>query len=167
MKMSENTPAAWGIVAGLYTFLFCLSAMSLSCVSVPKGARRLEQRDRFAVKITTECSWNGWHSTFSGSGTIIGPHQVLTAQHVITCPPLHGVRGKLESVITFDYVRSVRVMVVTKEWYGRDIARLGTATTFGEEVQHPAVASLGDERVVTSVAFPMRGMTSGRALGGS
>lgn len=164
MKMSENTPAAWGIVAGLYTFFLCLAAMSLSCASVPRGSRPLEQRDRFAVRITTECSWNGWHSTMSGSGTIIGPREVLTAQHVITCPPINSIPGKLELVITIDYQRSIRAMVVTKEWHGRDIARLGTATTFGD-VKPPAIAPVGEEKIVTSVSFPMRGMTFGWARG--
>lgn len=164
--MTEYTPAAWGIVAGLYTFLACIAALSLSCASVPRGSRPIAQRDRFAVRTVLECEWNGWHAQSFGSGTIIGPHQVLTAQHCTKCSRnVAGVAGRFVSLTVIDINGSVRDAVVTKEWFGRDIARLGVLMSFGEDVAPPAIAPLGNEPVVTSVAWPVRGMTFGYASG--
>lgn len=167
--MTEYTPAAWGIVAGLYTFLACMAAISLSCATVPRYTRPLEQRDRFAVRTELTCDWAGWNAVVTGSGTIIGETMVLTAQHCTVCAPRNGVRGKAVRLAVVDYRGSVREAVVTKEWYGRDIARLGVATTFAigpeDVIRPPALAPLGNENVITSAASPMRSMTMGRASG--
>lgn len=166
MKTSEYTPAAWGIVAGLYTFLICMLAMTLSCVTMSptKGLRPLDARDRYAVRTVLECSWNGWHAEMAGSGTIIGERAVLTAQHCATCPFVNGVRGKLESLKVIDHRGSIRDAVVTKAWFGRDIARLGVVMAW-DGVEPPLVLPVRDEPIVTSFSSPMRGMAFGRASG--
>ncbi len=82
MTRIQNSPAAYGWLAGLLVFLLGLVANS-SCAHYPTPHDVLEpsrtgaQRDEAAVAIFTQCG--------IGSGVLLNGREVFTAFHVINC----------------------------------------------------------------------------------
>jgi S1-C subfamily serine protease len=123
----ENTPASWGWLAGLLVFLAGLLIWDVGCLypsaGVPNNAAVRAQYDA-AVSIEVTCAVQGdgevtvlsWY----GSGVIVAPDRVLTAEHVVS-----GERKTLvcEYQVT-DAAGAVRKMHAGTRVEGNDLASL-------------------------------------------
>lgn len=81
----QNSPGAYGWLAGMLVFLFGLVAAQWGCAHTPSGRSRREAFDQ-AIMIQATCASGDSHGTFYGSGTIVGPQTVITAAHVTMAP---------------------------------------------------------------------------------
>lgn len=152
--MTRNHPGAYGLLAGLWFLFLVFTMLQLACVhaaSTPGAKRSVSEREAYTVSIEMICvqESGGWMAR--GSGVLVGPHTILTADHVARCDGM--AIANIE-----DGHGNKAVAMVDREWPKHDVARLHSATSFGD-IKRPSIGKVDTSshgELCTSVAVPQR-----------
>lgn len=160
--MIKNHPGAYGVLAGLLVLLLGLVA-NAGCQKphVPNALEKYEaslprrtpmQRAASAVEIYTECG--------SGTGVLISPTLVLTANHVVDCGSGNTSEpAQYIGIRTADKKSSIAVVDVADPQ--RDLARLKLSTPIDGVSMVTIRFALTGERICASTAVPERAIRCG------
>lgn len=153
----ETKSWAWGFLFGAAFWIAVMTVLTCgACELRGRPALRAENAQvDAAVMLTTVCVETSpfgpeFHiRKWFGSGVIVGPRRVLTADHVAACP----IAGMLQ--VTTSDGRERRIFV-DREWPKTDVARLELAPgdSFGDFTP-PRVGEPAGE-ICSRVAFPER-----------
>ncbi len=149
----ENSPGAYGFLAGLIVLLLGLFANAGCAHAGAFGGRDVQERYEQAVQITATCTAaDGTTSGFYGSGVIVSTHALLTAAHVASEPD--GWRCTWEAEMSNGKKYAIHAGTVMHDY---DLASMYVADGESFDPTYPVV--FGDEpeygaRVCAQTSFP-------------
>lgn len=144
---------------GWWTLIAVIAACAMCCAS-PQRTRTVREESSNAVRIEGVCMEGSMK--FAGSGVIVGPHTILTAEHVMK--PSMAITDSQGNLILSVALRctftahttdgQAFAVVLDKSWKDRDVARVLSVEKLPFSPVELANVPEPGERVCVMAAFP-------------